>query len=227
MGEPLSCLLFGSCWAGWGGPFWLPRSRSRPHSSPPCPGASAVSNDVVISQVYGGGGNAGATLTHDFIELFNRGSAPIDLTNWSVQYASSTGSTWQSTPLSGTLQPGQYYLVQQALGTGGTPAATDARRHGQHQHGRHQRQGGPGDQCHAADVRRRNQVPAESGHSRSGRLRSRQHGLRRTGPDARPGQHDRRRPRAGGLPRCRQQRRRLRRCAARAPQQGRRGAPVR
>ena len=84
------------------------------------PGASAVSNDVVISQVYGGGGNAGATLTHDFIELFNRGSAPIDLTNWSVQYASSTGSTWQATPLSGTLQPGQYYLVQQAAGAGGT-----------------------------------------------------------------------------------------------------------
>ena len=30
-----------------------------------------VMTDVVISQVYGGGGNAGATLTNDFIELFN------------------------------------------------------------------------------------------------------------------------------------------------------------
>lgn len=30
----------------------------------------ALSSDIVISQVYGGGGNSGATLTHDFIELF-------------------------------------------------------------------------------------------------------------------------------------------------------------
>ena len=36
--------------------------------------ASAASPDIVISQVYGGGGNAGATFTNDFIELYNRGS---------------------------------------------------------------------------------------------------------------------------------------------------------
>ena len=34
----------------------------------------AASPDIVISQVYGGGGNAGATYTNDFIELYNRGS---------------------------------------------------------------------------------------------------------------------------------------------------------
>ncbi|MBK9050751.1 MAG: hypothetical protein IPL78_07495 [Chloroflexi bacterium] len=39
--------------------------------------AQAVSPNIVISQVYGGGGNSGATYTHDFIELFNRGSAPF------------------------------------------------------------------------------------------------------------------------------------------------------
>jgi DNA/RNA endonuclease G (NUC1) len=75
---------------------------------------------VVISQVYGGGGNSGATLRNDFIELFNPGTAPVSLAGWSVQYASSTGSTWQVTALSGTIQPGGYYLVQQAAGTGGT-----------------------------------------------------------------------------------------------------------
>src|SRR5262245_53364266 len=81
----------------------------------------AASPDVVISQIYGGGGNAGATLTHDFIELFNRGTAPIDVSGWSVQYASATGSTWQVTALSNiTIQPGQYYLVQEAQGAGGT-----------------------------------------------------------------------------------------------------------
>lgn len=82
--------------------------------------AQAISNGVVISQVYGGGGNSGATLRNDFIELFNRGSTPVDLTGWSVQYASAAGTTWATTNLSGTLQPGQYYLVQQAAGSGGT-----------------------------------------------------------------------------------------------------------
>lgn len=80
----------------------------------------ALSPDIVISQVYGGGGNSGATLTNDFIELFNRGSVPVNVTGWSVQYASSAGSTWQRTNLDGTIPPGGYYLVQQAAGAGGT-----------------------------------------------------------------------------------------------------------
>lgn len=76
---------------------------------------------VVISQIYGGGGNAGATLKNDFIELLNAGNAPVSLNGWTVQYASSTGITWQATSLTNvTLQPGQYYLVQQSAGTGGT-----------------------------------------------------------------------------------------------------------
>src|SRR5438105_10283208 len=81
----------------------------------------AVSRNVVISQVYGGGGNSGATFKNDFIELFNRGSVAVSLNGWSVQYASATGTTWQVTALSNvTLQPGQYYLVQEAAGSGGT-----------------------------------------------------------------------------------------------------------
>jgi endonuclease G len=79
-----------------------------------------AASDVVISQVYGGGGNAGATYKNDFIELYNRGTVAVPLTGWSVQYASSTGSSWQVTPLSGSIGPGQYYLVQEAAGTGGT-----------------------------------------------------------------------------------------------------------
>ena len=76
---------------------------------------------VVISQVYGGGGNSGAFYTHDFIELFNRGNTPVNVNGWSVQYASTSGTTWQTTPLGNlTIQPGQYLLVQQAQGTGGT-----------------------------------------------------------------------------------------------------------
>ena len=47
---------------------------------------------MVISQVYGGGGNCGAPYSNDFIELFNRGSAPVDLGTWSLQYTSATGT---------------------------------------------------------------------------------------------------------------------------------------
>jgi uncharacterized protein len=54
--------------------------------------AHASSPHIVISQVYGGGGNSGAPYTHDFIELFNRSSEPVSLAGWSVQYASATGS---------------------------------------------------------------------------------------------------------------------------------------
>lgn len=84
--------------------------------------AGAVSNDLVVSQVYGGGGNTGATYTNDFIEIFNRGTSTIDVTGWSVQYGSSGGTTWSSTALSGSIAPGGYYLVQEAAGAGGTTA---------------------------------------------------------------------------------------------------------
>ncbi|MGE4360086.1 MAG: lamin tail domain-containing protein, partial [Lysobacteraceae bacterium] len=62
-------------------------------------GAGTASAQVVISQSYGGGGNSGATYTHDFIELFNRGSTPVSLAGWSVQYTSAAGTSWQVTPL--------------------------------------------------------------------------------------------------------------------------------
>jgi DNA/RNA endonuclease G (NUC1) len=78
---------------------------------------------VVISQVYGGGGNAGATLKNDFVELHNRGSEVVSLVGWSVQYASSTGafSTSNLTSITqGSIAPGGYFLVQESAGTGGT-----------------------------------------------------------------------------------------------------------
>ena len=84
------------------------------------PPASAASADVAISQVYGGGGNAGATFTNDFVELRNTSSAPVDLTGWSVQYASAAGTSYQLTALSGSIPAGGHYLVQEAAGAGGT-----------------------------------------------------------------------------------------------------------
>ena len=79
--------------------------------------AKRISPNVVISQFYGGGGGNGALYANDFVELFNRGSQPVNLSGWSVQYASATGTNWLVTPLANfTLQPGQYYLIQYASG---------------------------------------------------------------------------------------------------------------
>jgi predicted extracellular nuclease len=82
--------------------------------------AATSGSAIVISQVYGGGGNAGSVYRNDFIELFNRSGTPVDVSGWSVQYASAAGTTWQATPLNGTIPPGGYYLVQEAIGSGGT-----------------------------------------------------------------------------------------------------------
>ena len=78
------------------------------------PAAVGATPGVVVSQLYAGGGNSGATYTNDFVELFNPGSSSVDLTGWTVQYASSASTSWQATSLSGSIVPGRYYLVQLA-----------------------------------------------------------------------------------------------------------------
>ena len=85
------------------------------HTSTPCSGSSGL----VISQVYTGLGEKSASYANSFIELFNRGSSAVNVNGWSVQYASATGGSWQVTNLSNvTIQPGNFYLVQEA-GFGG------------------------------------------------------------------------------------------------------------
>jgi hypothetical protein len=78
------------------------------------PFAHGATSTVVVSQIYAGGGNAGATYTNDFVELFNRGAAAVNLTGWTIQYASGASTSWQTTALSGSIGPGRYYLVQLA-----------------------------------------------------------------------------------------------------------------
>jgi len=78
----------------------------------------ANSLGVVISQIYGGGNNSGAQFRNDFVELFNKGTQPVNLANWSIQYQSTGGSTWAvSTITTGSIAPGHYFLVQEAGGT--------------------------------------------------------------------------------------------------------------
>lgn len=86
--------------------------------------AARAQNGIVLSQIYGGGGNSGAIYTNDFVELFNPTASSITLAGASIQYASATGATYAvfALPSTITLAPGQFYLLQAAAGTGGTTA---------------------------------------------------------------------------------------------------------
>ncbi len=87
-------------------------------------GQGTIQNDdaalLVISQVYGGGGNSSATYTNDFIEIFNRSTTTVDfsVTPYSVQYASAASnfSTNKTNLTTGVILPGHYFLVQEASG---------------------------------------------------------------------------------------------------------------
>lgn len=82
---------------------------------------SSCAGSVVISQIYASGGLAGAAFAYDYVEIHNRGNTPVDVSGWSLQYASATGSTWSGSTLSGVIAPGRYYLIQ--LGTNGAAGA--------------------------------------------------------------------------------------------------------
>ena len=82
--------------------------------------AQAQPGNVVISQVFGAGGNSGAPFTHDFVELFNPTDKPISIEGWTVQYAvaADDGGKWGKTaPLTGSIEPGKYFLIQLNAGT--------------------------------------------------------------------------------------------------------------
>jgi hypothetical protein len=87
-------------------------------------GAGSGTSGIAISQIFGGGGNAGASFTHDYVELFNRGSSAVSLDGWTLQYATAAGTSWQATPLTGTIGAGGRYLVQLAGGTVGAALPT-------------------------------------------------------------------------------------------------------
>src|SRR5690349_12301978 len=79
-------------------------------------GAAQAVSDVVISQVYGGGGNTNAQYQRDFVELFNRSPVAQPIGGWSIQYSSATGTSWASNkvniPAGATIAAGGYYLIQ-------------------------------------------------------------------------------------------------------------------
>ncbi|MFN7019793.1 MAG: lamin tail domain-containing protein [Phycisphaerales bacterium] len=78
-----------------------------------CSPTPCVREQVVISQIYPGGGTTGAVYTHDYVELFNRGTTAVTMTNWSIQFGAQSTQTFpQRAVFSGTILPGQYFLIR-------------------------------------------------------------------------------------------------------------------
>lgn len=82
--------------------------------------------DVIITEVYGGGGNSGSTLKNDFIELFNNSQEAVNISGWSIQYYSSVGTGTATSgntfvfPENSIIPARAHYLVQCAAGQSGS-----------------------------------------------------------------------------------------------------------
>lgn len=76
--------------------------------------------NVIITEVYGGGGNSGATYTHDFFELYNTTENSVTIGGWSIQYYAATGTGASSNVI--VIPDGKYipakshFLIQSASG---------------------------------------------------------------------------------------------------------------
>ena len=90
--------------------------------------AFAVSANVRISQAYGGGGStSAATYNQDYVELFNASGFDVNISGWTIEYGSATGS-WGSSavniftfPADSWIRGCSYLLV--AFGTPSTGGA--------------------------------------------------------------------------------------------------------
>jgi len=78
----------------------------------PMPAEATSSTTVVISQLYLGTGAGDMKPRNQYIELFNKGSATIDLQGWTIQYAVEGANTWTPYALSGNIAVGQYYFIR-------------------------------------------------------------------------------------------------------------------
>ena len=94
-----------------------------------CAAATHASAQLLeITEIYGAGGNTGATGMSDYVELYNPAVTAVNLSTYSLQYASATGAFGLTasvfTILSGTVQPQSYFLIKLSTGTTGTALPT-------------------------------------------------------------------------------------------------------
>lgn len=86
--------------------------------------AASMNAQIVINEVYGGGGGGTAVYINDFVELKNAGSTVATLNGATLQYASATGTFNSYIALPNiTLNPGQRYLIEMVPSSANTAGA--------------------------------------------------------------------------------------------------------
>jgi len=103
-----------------------PTPTPTPTPSPtPVASPTPLRGDVVISQIYSGGGQPGSTFQYNYVELFNRTNETIDINGWPISGASATGSSGFAVGFVGSnrvaIGAGRYLLIQ--LGPSNTNGA--------------------------------------------------------------------------------------------------------
>ncbi|AKK03923.1 putative extracellular nuclease [Corynebacterium epidermidicanis] len=86
--------------------------------------ASPDGSDLVINEVFGGGGNSGAPYTNDFVELYNPTDQAISLAGYEVAYYSAKGGPGGKTQLTGNVAPRSHFLISMSGGTNGVALPT-------------------------------------------------------------------------------------------------------
>lgn len=84
--------------------------------------AATTGDQVVINQIYWGGGNKDASFKNDFVELYNPTNAAISLDGYFLQQASKTGTSWNTVALTGSIPAKGYYLIVCQAGSNDAPA---------------------------------------------------------------------------------------------------------
>lgn len=84
---------------------------------------TATQAQIIISEIYGGGGSSSLALSNDYIILKNIGSETVSLQGATIQYAAENGNFTKYHALPDiTLNPGQNYLIQEAVNVVGKTA---------------------------------------------------------------------------------------------------------
>ena len=88
--------------------------------------ANIGGTDIVIKEVYGAGGNAGAVLNADFVELFNPAAGAKHLNGLTIQYRSAAGGVGGTQALPNVSIPsgGSYLIQMSAAGAVGAALPT-------------------------------------------------------------------------------------------------------
>ena len=82
--------------------------------------ANPQGTNVVINEVYGGGGNNNATLKNDFVELYNPTDQEIDISGWTILQRSktNTGNGSFTFPAGTKIPAKSYYVILGDTGSG-------------------------------------------------------------------------------------------------------------